>query len=111
MTSSHAIVDDIQKVRSVNTSEYRSSPVMTKYEYNQIISLRVTHLANGAIPFVQMPEDMKVTSNMELRRIALMELREGKLPYLVKRTMPNNKIEYWKIKDMDLTAVRTLLRD
>ena len=54
---------------------------------------------------------MKVTSNMELRRIALMELREGKLPYLVKRTMPNNKIEYWKIKDMDLTAVRTLLRD
>lgn len=109
--SSHAIVDDIQKVRSANTSEYRSSPVMTKYEYNQLISLRVTHLANGAIPFVQMPEDMKVTSNMELRRIALMELREGKLPYLVKRTMPNNKIEYWKIKDMDLTAVRTLLRD
>ena len=111
MSSSHAIVDDIQKVRSANTSEYRSTPVMTKYEFNQMISLRVTHLANGAIPFVQMPEDMKVVSNMELRRIALMELREGKLPYLVKRTMPNNKIEYWKIKDMDLTAVRTLLRD
>ena len=111
MSSSHAIVDDIQKVCSANTSEYRSTPVMTKYEFNQMISLRVTHLANGAIPFVQMPEDMKVVSNMELRRIALMELREGKLPYLVKRTMPNNKIEYWKIKDMDLTAVRTLLRD
>lgn len=109
--SSHAIPDDIQKVRSANTSEYRSTSVMTKYEFNQLISLRITHLANGAIPFVQMPEDMKVTSNMELRRIALMELREGKLPYLVKRTMPNNKIEYWKIKDMDLTAVRTLLRD
>lgn len=111
MSSSHAIIDDIQKVRSANTAEYRSTPIMTKYEFNQLVSLRVTHLANGAIPFVQMPEDMKITSNMELRRIALMELREGKLPYIVKRTMPNNKIEYWKIKDMDLTAVRTLLRD
>ncbi|MFZ9221093.1 MAG: hypothetical protein ACO22Y_06205 [Sediminibacterium sp.] len=111
MSSSHAIIDDIQKVRSANINEYRSTPVMTKYEFNQLISLRVTHLANGAIPFVQMPEEMKVTSNMELRRIALQELREGKLPYLVKRTMPNNKIEYWKIKEMDLTAIRTLLRD
>jgi len=42
MSSSHAIVDDIQKVRSANIREYRSTPVMTKYEFNQLISLRVT---------------------------------------------------------------------
>uniref|UniRef100_A0A6C0CUT3 Uncharacterized protein n=1 Tax=viral metagenome TaxID=1070528 RepID=A0A6C0CUT3_9ZZZZ len=111
MSSSHSIIDDIQKVRSANVNDNKSTSIMTKYEFNQIISLRITHLANGAIPFIQLPEDMKITNNMELRRLALQELREGKLPYIVKRTMPNNKIEYWKIKDMDLTAIRTLLRD
>ena len=48
---------------------------------------------------------------MDLRKIVLMELKQGVLPYLVKRVLPNKKIEYFKIKDMDLTAIRTLLRD
>lgn len=105
------IQDDILKVRSADIKEYRSSPVMTKYEFNQIISLRTTHLSRGAIPLVTLPDNFNIESNMELRRIAMMELREGKVPYLVKRVLPNNKTEYWKVKQMDLSAVRNLMRD
>lgn len=109
--TTHTILDDIQKVKSADVSEYRSTPIMTKYEFNQLISLRTTHLSLGAIPFIQIPEDHTITSNMQLRKIALQELKEGKLPYLVKRTMPNHKVEYWKIKDMDLSSVRNLIRE
>ena len=88
-----------------------TKPIMTKYEFDSIIALRTMHLSNMAIPFVTLPEGFKIESNMDLRKVALMELREGKLPYLIKRTMPNKKIEYLKIKDMDLVAVRNLIRD
>lgn len=86
-------------------------PLLTKYEFNSIISLRTMHLSNMAIPMVQLPEGFKIEKNMDLRRIALQELQEGKLPYMVKRTFPNKKVEYVKLKDMDLTAVRGLMRE
>lgn len=86
-------------------------PLLTKYEFNSIISLRTMHLSNMAIPMVQLPEGFKIEKNMDLRKIALQELQEGKLPYMVKRTLPNKKVEYVKLKDMDLTAVRGLMRE
>jgi len=107
----HTIVDDFQKIKLLNSAENRSSIIMTKYEFNELISLRTTHLSLGAIPFVQLPEDLKVTGNMQLRKIALQELKEGKLPYLVKRPMPNHKVEYWKVREMDLSSVRNLIRE
>ena len=88
-----------------------SKPLLTKYEFNSIISLRTMHLSNMAIPMVQLPEGFKIEKNMDLRKIALQELQEGKLPYMVKRTLPNKKVEYVKLKDMDLTAVRGLMRE
>jgi hypothetical protein len=47
---------------------------------------------------------------MELRQIALRELQEGKLPFIIKRPLPNNKYEYYRIKDLDLTAVQYMMR-
>lgn len=106
--SSLIIQDDIQRVKNTDPSQYKSLPIMTKYEFNQIIGLRTIHLARGAIPFVEIPQ--KIEKNMNLRGIALEELKEGKLPYIIKRPMPNGKTEYWKINDLSLISVRHLLR-
>mgnify|MGYP006292676215 CR=1 FL=1 len=106
----HSIIDDLQKIKT-DPKDHHSLPMMTKYEFNQLISLRVTHLSRGAVPFVQLPENHSIQTNMNLRKIALQELKEGKLPYLIKRPMPNNRIEYWKVKDLDLVSVRNLLRE
>lgn len=109
------IADDIQKVRDTDRSKYRSNPLITKYEFDQIISLRTTHLSRGAIPFVDLPTNFTIESNIELRKIALQELREGKMPYIIKRSLPTTSgkpdIEYWKIKDLDFASVRNLMRD
>ena len=51
-----------------------------------------------------------VKSNMELRQIALKELTEGRLPFMVERKLPNNKKEYYRVRDLDLVAVRDRIR-
>jgi len=108
------IQDDITKVNSVDYKKYRSSPLMTRYEFNQIISLRTEQIAQGAPIFLEDEEVLtrlsKVNGNMPLREIAERELLVGRLPAIVRRPMPNGKYEYWRVKDLDITPVRRLFR-
>ena len=102
------------KVSSMNDTyeklkEYKiSKPIMTKYEYNQIISQRATMLAQGAQSYVDI--DFNINSNMDLRLVANKELLEGKLPFIIKRPLPNNKFDYYRIKDLDLIAIQHMIR-
>lgn len=105
------ISDDFSKIRNTDRSLYRSLPILTKYEFDQIIGLRTMHLSRGAPPLIDIPEDYKVTSNINLRNIAQKELLENRLPYMVKRQMPNGKVEYWALSELDLTAVKHLIRN
>lgn len=109
-----AVVDDVSRVQDflndANTP-HASNNIMTKYEFNSMISLRTMHLSKGAPPLVDLPADFHIARNMELRSIAIRELREGRLPYLVRRQMPNGKPEYLRVSEMDLSGVRHLIRD
>lgn len=107
-----AIADDVVKVAAAidGGTEMRSLPLMTKYEFDEVIGLRTMHLSKGAPPLVDMPADFKITSNMQLREVALRELESRRLPYIIKRPMPHGKAEYVRVEDLDLTAVRHLFR-
>jgi DNA-directed RNA polymerase subunit K/omega len=101
--------DDYNKVMANVDKAKVSKNIMTRYEFDQIIGNRANQLAHGAIAFVD-TSSIKAKSNMELRQIALQELQEGKLPYILGRKMPNGKMEYYRIRDMDLTAVQHMMR-
>ena len=101
--------DDYNKVINSLDKSKISKPIMTKYEFDQLISLRANQLALGSAAFVDIT-GLNIKSNMELRKIALKELQEGKMPYIVKRPLPNNKYEYYRIGDLDLTAVQYMMR-
>jgi len=108
------VVDDVTRVQAFldDTSTVRATNnILTKYEFNSMISLRTMHLSKGAPPLVDLPANFKIRGNMELRSVALQELRKGRLPYLVRRMMPNGKPEYRRLSDMDLSGVRHLIRD
>lgn len=107
---SAAITDDYTKIKARDVGQYRSMPIMTRYEFDQVIALRTMHLSRGAPPMVDVPEDFQVRTNMELRSIAIRELKEGRLPYFIKRPMPNAKPEYWKVSELSLAAVEQLMR-
>lgn len=110
MASSLIITDDYSKIQSADKRTYRSLPILTKYEFDQIIGLRTMHLSRGAPPLVALSDGFVVESNINLREVAQKELLEGKLPYMVKRVMPNGKVEYWRLGDLDLTAIKHLIR-
>lgn len=105
--------DELAKVASAvdgPPTARRSLPIMTKYEFAAVVGLRTMHLSKGARPFVPVPPDLKIAGNMQLREIAVRELREGRLPYIVKRPFPNGVAEYVRACDLDLVAVRHLMR-
>ena len=109
ITYKASVVEDVQKVIEHLNDVKISKPIMTIYEFDKIIALRTQQIASGAPLFINnITTDVK--SNMELRQIALKELTEGRLPFMVERKLPNNKKEYYRIRDLDLVAVRDRIR-
>lgn len=103
------VVEDVLKVIEHLNDTKISKPIMTIYEFDKIIALRTQQIASGAPLFINdITTDVK--SNMELRQIALKELTEGRLPFMIERKLPNNKKEYYRVRDLDLVAVRDRIR-
>ena len=78
---------------------HKTIPFLTKYEKARIIGQRCAQLDNGAIPFVKVPEDV-----IESYLIAEMELAEKKIPFIIKRPIPNGSFEYWNLKDLEIIS-------
>ena len=70
-------------------------PFLTKYERARIIGLRSNQLAQGAQPFIIVPDHVS-----DVREIARMELAEKRLPFIIKRPLPDGKYEYWRLQDL-----------
>lgn len=68
--------------------------VLTRYEKAKIIGMRLEQLARGAPVYVDVPD------KSDLRTIVLMELEQRKIPFMIARTLPNGKKEYWRIDDV-----------
>ena len=75
---------------------YKTKPYLTKYEKTADISERSQQLANGSLPLLKNPE---VYSSVY--EIALEELRQGKIPFIIRRPLSNG-YEYWKLEDLKI---------
>ena len=75
--------------------KHKSPPFLTVYERTKILGARTNQLAEGAMPFVTVPEHM--TQPLE---IAKLELDQRRLPYIIKRPMPDGTFEYWRLSDL-----------
>ena len=74
---------------------YKTSQFLTKYEKTKILSERSQQLANGSVSFLK---DTKLSNTYE---IALEELKQKKIPYIIKRPLANS-FEYWKLEDLKI---------
>jgi len=72
-----------------------SYPFLNKYEITKIIGHRANELSQGARPYINL--EAHVTDPKEIAR---MELEQRRLPYIIKRPMPNGKFEYWRLTDL-----------
>lgn len=76
---------------------HKTVPFLTKYEKTRVIGQRIQQLNNGAKVYVNVSDDI-IDNNV----IAEMELKEKKIPFIIRRPLPDNTFEYWKLQDLEL---------
>jgi hypothetical protein len=76
---------------------HKTIPFLTKYEMTRVIGQRAKQLDSGARPFVKVPLNV-----IDGYLIALLELEQKKLPFIIKRPYPNGGVEYWNVSDLEL---------
>ncbi len=76
---------------------HRTIPWLTKYERARVLGLRTKQLNNGADAFIEIPPGM-INGN----KIALEELNQKKVPFIIRRPIPNGGTEYWRLEDLEL---------
>lgn len=74
---------------------HRTYPFMTHYEKTKIIGLRANQISKGSVPFVSVPKHIT-----DVRDIARLELEQKRLPFIIKRPLPDGTFEYWRISDL-----------
>ena len=75
---------------------HKTIPILTRYEKARILGLRAKQINNGSNPFIKVPRDM-----LNGIRIAEKELEEKKIPFIIRRPLPNGGSEYWKVEDLE----------
>lgn len=84
------VLENIQK----NTK--KTLPMLTKFEKARIIGVRLQQLAYGARPLID-------TSNCKnIEDIVNEELKQRKIPFIIRRTLPNGVCEDWKMEEFDI---------
>jgi len=78
---------------------HRTIPYLTKYERARILGQRAKQIETGAKPLVKVPENI-----IDGYIIAELELKEKKIPFIIKRPIPGGACEYWNLNDLEVVA-------
>ena len=76
-------------------ANHRTYPFLTNFEKTKIIGLRANQLSKGSLPYISVPKHL--TSVIDIARL---ELEQKRLPFIVKRPLPNGTFEYWRLADL-----------
>ena len=99
--------EEIQKLAIVTKNSngiiidplHRTIPYLTKYERARILGQRAKQIETGAKPLVNVPENI-----VDSYIIAELELREKRIPFIIRRPIPGGACEYWNLKDLEFIA-------
>jgi DNA-directed RNA polymerase I, II, and III subunit RPABC2 len=71
------------------------SPMMTTPELTKLIGIRAQQLSCGMNPMVIVSPDI-----MDTKFIAIQELLQKKMPLILRRFLPNDLYEDWRVEDL-----------
>ena len=84
------IIEDIAKKTK------KTIPLLTKFERARIVGVRLQQLAYGAKPRID-------TTNLKsINEIVEQELIQRKIPFIIRRTLPNSTYEDWKLEEFEI---------
>ena len=76
------------------SSDKITSPLMTKFEYTRLLGIRAMQVSMNA------PVMIDVGNMIDPIEIAKKEIKECKIPLIIKRKLPNGTFENWSICNM-----------
>ncbi|CAO3673111.1 unnamed protein product [Umbelopsis ramanniana] len=76
------------------SKERVTTPYMTKYERARVLGTRALQISLNA------PVMIELNGESDPLVIAMKELREKKIPLIVRRFLPDNSYEDWHVKDL-----------
>lgn len=99
--------DEIVKLTAITKNAFgiiidplhKTIPYLTKYERARILGQRAKQIETGAKPLVKVPENI-----IDSYIIAELELREKKIPFIIRRPIPGGGSEYWNLRDLEVIA-------
>jgi DNA-directed RNA polymerase I, II, and III subunit RPABC2 len=74
---------------------HKTLPFLSRYEKARILGERAKQIDNGAKPFVEVDETV-----IDGYLIATKEFEAKKVPFIIKRPLPNGAVEYWRLEDL-----------
>lgn len=76
---------------------HKTLPFVTRYEKARVLGERAKQLNAGAKPFIEISDSL-----IDGYLIALKEFEQKKIPFIVRRPLPNGGSEYWKLRDLEI---------
>ena len=76
---------------------HNTIPILSKFEKTRVLGLRAKQINEGAKPFVEINQD-----NYDGYIIASKELVQKKIPFIIRRPLPNGPSEYWRLSDLEV---------
>jgi len=76
---------------------HRTLPFVTRYEKARVLGERAKQINSGARPFIPIDATM-----IDGHLIALQEYEQKKIPFIIRRPLPNGASEYWRLSDLDI---------
>ena len=75
---------------------HRTIPFVTRYERARVLGERTKQLDGGAHPMIPIEPNV-----IDSYTIALKEYAQKKIPFIIKRPLPNGACEYWRLRDLE----------
>ena len=76
---------------------HKTIPFIKRYEKARILGERAKQINSGAKPFVDLEPNV-----IDGYVIAMKEFEEKKIPFIIKRPLPNGGVEYWRFEDLEV---------
>jgi DNA-directed RNA polymerase I, II, and III subunit RPABC2 len=76
---------------------HKTNPILSRYEKARILGERARQINSGATPMIDVESTM-----IDGYLIALKELEQKRIPFIIQRPLPNGGSEYWRIADLEI---------
>lgn len=90
-----------KEVQESVTQPRTTRPYFSMYEYTALMSIRTQQLAEGSKPLVEIT-GLKTNDPRFLEYVAKREIEQRKLPFIVRRQLPNGTSEFWSAQELEL---------